>query len=82
MPTTIDKWQAATQRKVQHHRMAFANLGPHSVISLAPVRTTNEILQDDHRFGSLRETPMPWMSTWSCLERRGGPEVEDEMVEV
>ena len=82
MLTTIDKWQAAARRKVQHRRMAFANLGPHSAVSLAPVRIADEILQDDHRFGSLRETPMPWTSMWSRSERRGGLEAEDEMAEV
>ena len=28
MPTTIDKWQAAARREVQHRRMTFASLGP------------------------------------------------------
>ena len=53
-----------------------------AAISLAPARIADEIPRGDHRVGSLRETPMPWTSTWSRSERRRGPEAEDEMAEV
>ena len=29
MPTTVNKWQAAAWRRVQHRRMVFASLGSH-----------------------------------------------------
>ena len=53
-----------------------------AAVSLAPARIADEIPRDDHRVGSLRETPVPWTSTWSRSERRRGLEAEDEMAEV
>jgi len=52
------------------------------VISSAPARIADEIHRDDHSVSSLRETPIPWTSTWSRSERRRGPEAEDEKAEV
>jgi len=85
-----------TRLNANHHRQMAGRLPTQSPTSqdgicqpgtarrdfLSTRQISDAIPRDDHRVGSLRETPMPWTSTWSRSERRRGPEAEGEMAEV